>query len=75
MNEEQIVEFWTMFENYIDKKQINLCVEKFVDMIVDFGADDETLKSCLGHSTVLDQAIYYYFDMDEEDSYNDDWDE
>jgi hypothetical protein len=75
MTEEQIVEFWTMFENYIDKKQMNLCVEKYVDMIIDFGVDDQTLKGCIGHSTILDSAIYYYFEMDEDDEYNEDWDE
>jgi hypothetical protein len=75
MNDEQIVELWTMLENYIDKKHLEICVERYLDMIVDFGADDETVKNCLGHSTALDNAINYYFDIDELDSYDDDdWD-
>ncbi len=76
MTEDQIVELWSMFENYIEKKHMNLCVEKFIDIVVDFGADDETLKSCLGHSQNLDHAIYYYLDLDDdEENYNDEWDE
>jgi hypothetical protein len=74
MNEEQIAEVWTLFKEYIDKKQIEIVAEKFIDLIVDQGADDETIKACLGHDSVLDSAIDYYLDLDNDPYDDDEWD-
>jgi hypothetical protein len=73
-DEEQIVEIWNLFKPYIDKKQLNIIAEKFIDFLVDAGTHDETLTSCLGHSQSLDNAINYYLDLeddvrDEDDNY------
>ena len=32
MTEEQIVDVWGLFKEYIDKKQLDLVAEKYVDM-------------------------------------------
>jgi len=76
MNEEQIAEIWSLFKEYIDKKQIEIIAEKYIDLMADYGIADESLKECLGVDSFLDEAIYYYLDLDDNDSNNDedDWD-
>jgi hypothetical protein len=70
MNEEQIVEIWMCFKEYLDKKQIEMAAEKYVDLLADYGTDDIVLKDCLGNEDHLDSAIQYYLDLDE-----DEWDD
>lgn len=78
MNEEKIVEIWTLFKEYLDKKQIEVVAERYVDLLADYGVTDDTLKESVGSDTELDNAIFYYLDLDEEsydeDDYGD-WDE
>lgn len=77
-NEEQIVEIWNLFKPYIDKKQLDIISEKFIDHLVDSGTHDEVLTACLGNSASLDNAIHYYLDMEEDlrDDVDDEgWDE
>ena len=41
----QVVELWTFFKEYIDRKQpMDVIAEKFVDLLVDHGAEDDDLK-------------------------------
>ena len=77
MDEDQIVDVWNLFKNYLDKKQIDIVAEKFIDMLADYGVDDLTLKECLGTDKVLDGAIQYYLEDDSDVDYDDDyeWDE
>ena len=76
MNEEQIAEIWSLFKEYIDKKQIEITAEKYIDLMADYGVSDHSLKECLGVDSVLDEAIYYYLDLDSDDVLDeDDWDE
>ena len=78
MNEENIAEIWTLFKEYVDKKQIELVAEKYIDLMADYGISDETLKDCLGVDSALDDAIYYYLDEDGDETFDDDdeeWDE
>jgi len=75
MDESQIVDIWTVFKDNIDKKNIEIVAERFIDVCADYGADDEHFKNALGHCNDLDKAIYYYLDVDN-DSYDDeeeDW--
>ena len=76
MNEEHISDIWTMFKEYVDKKQMDLVAEKFVDLLADYGVSDETFKESLGSDSTLDEAIYYYLDLDNDDvNDEEDWDE
>lgn len=76
MNDEQIVDVWNLFKNYLDKKHIETAAERFVDLLADYGVDDITFKECLGSENTLDQAISYYLDDDvDEDNYNNEWDD
>ena len=76
MNEDQIADIWTMFKPNLDKKQIELTAEKYVDLLADYGVDDIVLKECLGNDKYLDNAIQYYLDLDADiDNDDEDWDE
>jgi hypothetical protein len=76
MDESQIVEVWTMFKEYLDKKHVEMAAERFVDLLADYGVSDQTLIDSLGGCSTLDAAINYYLDMDEDEEYieDDDWD-
>jgi len=73
MNEEQIVDIWNLFKPNLDKKQVEITAEKFVDLLADYGVDDIVLKESLGNDKDLDNAIQYYLDVDD-DYDEDDWD-
>lgn len=74
MNEEHISDIWTMFKEYLDKKQIDLVAEKYVDLLADYGVTDETFKEVIGADANLDEAISYYLELDN-DNNEDEWDE
>jgi|TARA_B110000046_G_scaffold166151_1_gene182856 hypothetical protein len=75
MNEEHISDIWTMFKEYVDKKQMELVAEKFVDLLADYGVSDETFKEVIGTDSNLDDAISYYLDLDNQDDDEEEWDE
>jgi hypothetical protein len=77
MNEGQIADIWTLFKEYVDKKQVEIVAEKFVDLLADYGISDELFKEVLGADSDLDAAIQYYLEIDEDIWYEDDdeWDE
>tara|TARA_B100001057_G_C22816928_1_gene937820 strand:- start:1571 stop:1807 length:237 start_codon:yes stop_codon:yes gene_type:complete len=76
MDESQIVDIWTLFKEYIDKKNIEVAAERFVDMLADYGVDDHTLTNALGSDNNLDHAINYFLDIDAEQYEEDDpWDD
>ena len=76
MNEEQIADIWMSFKEYLDKKHVEMAAERFVDLLADYGVSDETFQDCFGTDAVLDGAIKYYLELDDdaEDDY-DEWDE
>lgn len=65
MESNQIVDTWMLFKEYLEKKQIELVAEKFVDMLADYGVEEEQLMDALGSDSVLDEAIRYYLDIDD----------
>jgi hypothetical protein len=75
MNEEHISDIWTMFKEYVDKKQMDLIAEKYVDLLADYGVSDETFKEVLGTDSNLDEAIGYYLELDAVDDDEEMWDE
>lgn len=77
MNEEQIADIWTLFKEYLDKKQLETIAEKYIDLLADYGVLDETFKEAIGTDISLDEAIGYYLEIDA-DLYTEDeedWDE
>ena len=76
MNESQIVDTWTLFKEYVDKKNQDIAAERFVDLLADYGVDDHTFTQVLGSDSVLDGAINYFLDIEEENYEEDDpWDD
>lgn len=75
MNEQQIGDIWTLFKEYVDKKQVEVVAEKFIDLLADYGVEDHVFKESLGVDADLDAAIGYYLDIDADIDYDEDWDE
>ena len=67
LNETQIGEVWLLFADYLDKKQVDIVAERYVELIVDYGVTDRMLQNATGVDQVLDQAILYYLEEDQED--------
>ena len=65
LNETQIGEVWLLFADYIEKKQLDVVAERYVELLLDNGVTDRTLQHAMGVEHNLDQAIEYY--LDEED--------
>jgi len=76
MTEEQIADVWMMFKEYLDKKHVEMAAERFVDLMADYGVSDESFTDLIGTDAVLDSAIRYYLEVEEdyEDEY-DEWDD
>jgi hypothetical protein len=70
LNETQIGDIWLLFADYIDKKQLEVAAERYVDLLADYGVSDRVLESATGVDGTLDSAIEYY--LDEPDSEDDD---
>ena len=66
MNEEQIADVWMLFKEYVDKKHIEMAAERYVDMLADYGLSDLAFQELMGNDTVLDTAINYYLEVDDE---------
>ena len=73
-NSSTISETWMMFKEHLDKKHVEAAAEKYIDLCADFGADDVILKECFGNCDILDAAIRYYLDIDEDIDEDYDWD-
>jgi hypothetical protein len=73
LNETQIGDVWLNFVEYIDKKQLETVAERYIDLLADFGVSDRTLQNAAGVDDILDQAIAYYLN-DDEDGNDDDED-
>jgi hypothetical protein len=77
LNETQVGDIWLNFVEYIDKKQLETVAERYVDLLADFGVPDKVFKEALGVDEILDQAIGYYLNEDEDanEDDNEDYDE
>jgi len=64
MNEEHVSEVWMLFKQYVDKKQLEVAAEKYIDLLADQGIADDVLKEAMGMDSHLDDAIVYYLDLD-----------
>jgi hypothetical protein len=64
MNEEHVSEVWMLFKQYVDKKQLEVAAEKYIDLLADQGVSDTVLQEAMGMDADLDDAIVYYLDLD-----------
>jgi hypothetical protein len=72
LNETQIGDIWLNFVEYLDKKQLETVAERYIDMLADFGVSDRVMQAATGVDEILDQAISYYLNEDEETEEEDD---
>ena len=70
--ERQIVDIWSCFKEYLDKKQVHQAAERYIDLLCDFGVTEQMFHEMLGGDDTLDDAIYYYLDLEKE---NEEYDE
>tara|TARA_E500000318_G_scaffold98987_2_gene100724 strand:+ start:119 stop:337 length:219 start_codon:yes stop_codon:yes gene_type:complete len=64
----QVVEIWQFFREYMDRKQpVEVIAEKFIDLMADYGVEDEDFQDALGADDDLDRAIQYYLDAESEE--------
>jgi hypothetical protein len=71
LNESQIGDIWLIFADYIDKKQLEVAAERYIDLLADYGVSDKVLQSATGVDETLDSAIEYYLDEDSDDGDDD----
>ena len=74
MNEEFVADLWNLFKEYLDKKHIDMAAERYVDTLIDYGMSDVQLQEMMGTDKILDAAIQYYLELDQDNDY-DEWDE
>ena len=76
MNENQIADIWMLFKEYVDRKNLEVMAERYIDLLADHGISDKIIESATGVDDILDDAINYYLDEGEEDEeYDEDnWD-
>ncbi len=76
MTDNQISDIQLFFKEYIDKKEVELAAEQYVDLLADFGIKDKVLEGARGADAELDAAIEYYLEDDvEEDPEYEDYEE
>jgi len=71
MDEGVISDVWILFKDAIDKSVKESVAEQYIDILIDHGASDDAIRSCLGTEEVLDKAIHYYLDSEEDEE--EDW--
>lgn len=76
MNENQIADVWMLFKEYVDRKNLEVLAERYVDLLADHGISDKIVAAASGVDDDLDAAINYYLDegTEEEEDYEDNWD-
>ncbi len=67
MTENQIIDIWVLFREYMEPKVVELAAERYIDLLVENGVSDKLIKQLVGHDDYLDDAIVYYLEEDEED--------
>ena len=66
-----LIDVWGLIKSYVPVKDKSVVAEKFVDIAMDNGIEDEELKELLGHDDDLDEAIKYNLDIEEDEDYED----
>ena len=71
METQMLIDVWGLIKSYVPTKDKSVVAEKFVDIAMDNGIEDEELKELLGHDDDLDEAIKYNLDIEEDEDYED----
>ena len=65
-----LIDVWNLIKSYVPTKDKSVVAERFVDIAMDNGIEDQELEELIGHDDDLDEAIKYNLDV-EEDEYED----
>ena len=71
METQMLIDVWGLIKSYVNAKDKSVVAEKFVDIAMDNGIEDEELKELMGHDEDLDEAIRYNLDIEEDEDYED----
>ena len=71
MEEDQIIEVWDVFKEYISDKNKDTAANHFVDYLLGKDVEISILQGLVGYDTHLDDAISLVVDEDETDGYDD----
>ena len=67
LESEKLLKMGAIPKSTLDKKQLELVAERYVDLLADHGVSDKVLQSVTGIDETLDSAIEYYLDVEDED--------
>ena len=70
METQMLIDVWNLIKSYVPTKDKSVVAERFVDIAMDNGIEDQELEELIGHDDDLDEAIKYNLDV-EEDEYED----
>lgn len=62
-----LIDMWNLIKSYVPVKDRSIVAEKFVNISMDNGIEDEELKELMGHDDELDEAITHNFDLEKDD--------
>jgi len=62
-----LTDLWNLMKAYVPAQDKSIVAEKFVDICMDNGIEDDEIKELLGHDDELDEAIQYNLDIEDED--------
>ena len=62
-----LIDMWNLIKSYVPVKDRSIVAEKFVNISMDNGIEDEELKELMGHDDELDEAITYNLDLEKDD--------
>jgi len=72
MEEDQIIEIWDVFKEYIADKNKETAANHFVDYLLGKDVEISVLRSLVGYDTHLDEAIELVAGDEQEDDYDSD---
>jgi hypothetical protein len=75
MTEHQLADIWMLFKEHIDKKLQEVVAERYVDLLADYGISDKIFEGATGVDDILDTAIEYYLDQEDDDIEEDEEDD
>jgi hypothetical protein len=74
MEEDQIIEVWDIFKEYMSDKNKEMAANHYVDFLLGRDVEQSVLQSVMGYDSFLDEAIKLVLD-DTDESTSDDEDD
>lgn len=72
MDEQQIIDIWDTFKDYIPEKQRDTAANQFMDFLLDQEVTTDTFESLKGYDPHIDQALDLVMEeFSDQDEYDD----